>query len=123
MKKILIIEDDKQLASTLKEVFVHMKFDVISLSDANSVIEKINKNKPDLIISDYYLPGLSGLEIMECIRKESDTPDIPVIFLSGSDDEKIKANCLENGAKSFITKPFQLKELISVVNNLLEENC
>ncbi len=121
MKKVIIIEDDRQLGRILKEVFKNLKFDALLLRNAEEFFENAEREKPDLIVTDYLLPGINGIEILIKLRANSEHKKTPVVVLSGIDSTELMDECLAKGAAAFLQKPFKLKTLIKVINDLNPE--
>lgn len=116
-KKILIIEDDRHIAEGLELNLSLQGFEVEIAPDGNTGLEKWHTWRPHLIILDIMLPGIDGLEILKNIRLEDE--HIPILILSAkaTADDKIKG--LSNGVDDYLTKPFNLEELILRVERLL----
>jgi DNA-binding response OmpR family regulator len=109
-KTLLIIEDDKNLQSYLKELFVTEGFSVKSLEDGTKVMDAIEKLNPDLVILDLGLPLIKGESILLQLKK--DWPNLPTIILTGKNNTTDKINAFETGADDYVTKPFVSEELL-----------
>ncbi|MDE6373419.1 MAG: response regulator transcription factor [Clostridia bacterium] len=107
MKKILIIDDDVYIGDMLEEVLSKEGYSVSRAYSGTEALLLLSGNKPDLILLDLMLPGLSGEQVMEKIK------DIPVIVVSAKIDVNDKVNLLLNGAADYVTKPFDTKELLA----------
>jgi len=110
--KVLIVEDDKTLQSALAYNLVKEGYDVRAAFDGAEGLELARREKPDLIILDIMLPGMSGLEVCRILRRES---NVPVIMLTARDKELDKIAGLDLGADDYITKPFGMRELLARV--------
>lgn len=118
MKKILIIEDDEALLQTLTTALELENFKVITVSDGEQGLRMADKEKQDLLLLDWVLPSLSGLEICQQLRARGITT--PIIILSGKKKEEIdKVLGLELGADDYLVKPFSTKELIARIKAVL----
>jgi len=118
MKKILIIEDDEALLQTLTSALELENFKVITASDGEQGLRMADKEKQDLLVLDWVLPSLSGLEICQQLRARGVTT--PIIILSGKKKEEIdKVLGLELGADDYLVKPFSTKELIARIKAVL----
>lgn len=104
MPKILIVEDDKDIVNNLTEYLRDEGFDVDSAGGQNEAINKMDKNKYDLLLVDISLKDGNGFAVCSAARENN---DIPVIFLSASDDEYNIVTGLEIGADDYIVKPFR----------------
>lgn len=108
--RVLFIEDDETLSQVLKLYLEHHACTVDTAMDGLSGIVKATQVKPDIILLDYMLPKVSGLEVCQQIRTFSKAP---ILMVSARSDEDEKIACLEAGADDYITKPFSQKELIA----------
>ncbi|MFQ6108245.1 MAG: response regulator transcription factor [Candidatus Aminicenantales bacterium] len=118
MKKILIIEDDEALLETLASALEVENFMVITATDGERGLSLALEEKPDLLVLDWVVPHLSGLEICRKLRTRG--IKTPIIILSGKKKEEIdKVLGLELGADDFLVKPFGTKEFIARINALL----
>ena len=118
MKKILIVEDDEALLHTLVTALEMENFKVLTATDGEEGFRLACEERVDLIVIDWVLPSLSGLEICKRLREKEMTT--PIIMLSGKKKEEIdKVLGLELGADDYIIKPFGTKEFIARVRALL----
>jgi two-component system alkaline phosphatase synthesis response regulator PhoP len=114
---ILVIEDDKSLRNGLAMNFQLQGFKVVTAADGDEGMKKAFDARPDIIILDIMLPGWSGLDILSELREKS--ADVPVLILSARDRTQDKIEGLEIGADDYVTKPFELKELLARVEAML----
>lgn len=119
--KIVIIDDYEDSCKLLVEV-LSPAYDCFYTTNVNSAIGLIDSIKPDLIILDYRMPGMTGIDICRAVRQNGSGKYIPIIFISGTAavDEKIHA--FENGADDFVSKPFNVKELVLRIRARLLKN-
>ncbi len=115
-QRILIVEDEADLRTTLKFNFKEHGYKVSTAANGRVGLEKARAKKPDLIILDLMLPEMDGLTLMRILRQES---DVPVLMLTARSSEIDKIMGLENGADDYLTKPFSLGELLARVRALL----
>lgn len=110
-KKIVIVDDYEESCKLLAEL-LSATYDCFYTSDSNTAFDLINEKRPDLILLDYKMPGVMGIDVCRMVRESDNTKNIPIIFVSGAAtiDERIQA--FETGADDFISKPFHVKELI-----------
>jgi two-component system alkaline phosphatase synthesis response regulator PhoP len=118
--KILIIEDELALQQTLKLNLELENYHVETCSSGGDAIPQIKKFAPDLILLDIMLPILSGVEIYKKLKELKITT--PVIFLTAKNNVQDKIEGLKLGADDYITKPFDLEELLLRINNVLKRN-
>lgn len=117
--KILVIDDEEHILELLKFNLELSGFDVCVSSEANQAIELIGKEKPDLLLLDWMLPKISGIDILRKIRQDENIHDLPVIMLTAKNMEDDKIQGLNVGADDYITKPFSIKELMARINTIL----
>ena len=110
--RILVVDDEKEIADLVEIYLVSEKFDVIKCYDGDTAIDAIEHEKIDLAILDIMLPGISGLELCRRIRKKE---NYPVIMLTAKDSEVDKVTGLTIGADDYVTKPFLPLELVARV--------
>lgn len=120
LSKVLIIEDELSLQETLRLNLELEGYDVQALSSGTDAIARIRSFSPDLILLDIMLPGMSGTAIYKELNKEN--IHTPVIFLTAKNDVKDKVEGLKLGADDYITKPFDLEELLLRINIVLKRN-
>lgn len=109
--RILIIEDEKGIANFIRDGLVEEYYAVDVASDGSSGLEMALINDYDLLLIDWMLPALSGIEVVKQVRKEK--PEIPIIFLTARDTVQDAVFGLETGANDYIRKPFQFEELLA----------
>lgn len=119
MSRILIVEDELDLANIIKDYLEKELYEVEICSQGDEAIEIFDKFKPSLVILDLMLPGMNGYEICQNIRKKS---TIPILILSAKIDEFDKVKGLDLGADDYITKPFRPRELLARVNAQLRRS-
>lgn len=118
-KKILLIEDDKDIVELLKHYLEKETFALKAAADGFSGVRKAKAENFDLIILDIMLPEMDGLEVCKELRGDPKTEGIPIIMLTAKTEETDKIVGLELGADDYVTKPFSPKELVARVKALL----
>ena len=116
---LLLVDDDPEILTLLQAKFKDEPFDVFTAPEGASALSLIRNKKPDLIVLDVRMPGLSGLEICRFLKADKNTRDIPIIILSARSDEIDRVLGLEFGADDYVTKPFNSQELILRIHNVL----
>lgn len=119
--KIYIVEDEPDLKDALTFNFENEGFKVNSFSDGESCLKEIKRKKPDLVILDLMLPGISGLDVCREIRASDTFNDIAVIMLTAKGEEIDRIVGFELGADDYVTKPFSVRELILRVKVTLKK--
>ena len=117
--KILIIDDEINIVELLKFNLEINGYHVDYSYDGFDGFIKAKEVKPDLILLDWMLPNISGIELLNKIRGDKDLKGIPVIMLTAKNMENDKVEGLEGGADDYITKPFSVKELIARISSVL----
>ena len=120
--KLLLIEDEDSLAYTLKTFFEKKNFNVEIVKDGEDALFQAESMKPDVVLLDWMLPNMSGLEICRQIRTTKDIKKTPIIFLTAKGEEEDKLRGLDIGADDYITKPFSQMELLARINALLRRS-
>nr|WP_314277175.1 response regulator transcription factor [uncultured Peptostreptococcus sp.] len=117
--KILVIDDEKHILELLKFNLKLSGFEVCVSTEAKTVIDLIGIENPDLLILDWMLPSISGVEILKKIRSDKSLDYLPVIMLTAKNMEDDKIEGLNLGADDYITKPFSIKELMARIKTVL----
>lgn len=118
-KKILVVEDEDKIREMVGNYLANEGYAVIEAADGNTAAQIFSKEQPDLVVLDWMLPGMSGLEVCKWVRQVSDTP---VIMLTAKTEEVDKLLGLELGADDYITKPFSLRELAARIKVVLRRS-
>jgi DNA-binding response OmpR family regulator len=116
MTKIMVVEDEENIAATLKYNLVREGYAVTTTGDGRRALELFKQEKPDLVILDLMLPGMNGLDVCRQIRQVS---IVPILMLTAREEELDKILGLELGADDYMTKPFNLREVIARVRAML----
>ena len=120
-KTIHIVEDEPDIRETLAYNLSQEGFKVSEFSDAESFLDKIQKRKPDLLILDLMLPGMSGLDLCKQIRTDKSLQNLAIIMLTAKGEEVDRIIGFELGADDYVTKPFSVRELILRVKVILKK--
>lgn len=115
--RILIVEDSVRLADTLEEALVKENYMVDVASDGRKGYESVVSGIYDLVILDLMLPGMSGYEVLEAIRREGQ--EVPVLILSAKAELEDKILGFQTGADDYVTKPFEIRELLMRIQAIL----
>ncbi len=119
MKKKILVIDDELTMTTLLEFFLSKKYDVMAVNSAEEAEVWLEKNLPDLIISDIQMGEVDGFELLQRIRLRGYTKHTPIIMLSGRSESKEGVKSYKLGAQDYLTKPFNPEELEEVVKKNL----
>lgn len=120
--KILVVEDDLKLQKILGEKIVREGWDLSVALDGEEGLRKVEKNKPDLIVLDLRMPRMSGLEMMESLRKKYEPFEMPVMVLTNYGDDVNVSRVAELKADSFMVKSnYSLNEIIEKIKEILKK--
>lgn len=111
-KTVLVVDDEKPIADILQFNLAKEGYRVVTAYDGDEALEKVEEEKPDLILLDIMLPKRDGMEVVREVRKKYDTP---IIMITAKDSEIDKVLGLELGADDYVTKPFSTRELVARV--------
>ncbi len=120
MAKILIVDDERSIRRTLREILEFEKYEVEEASDGMECLVKVKKTPPDVIILDIKMPKLDGMETLD--RLQLLRPDTPVIMISGHADIETAVECVRKGAFDFVAKPPDLNRLLITIRNALDKS-
>jgi two-component system phosphate regulon response regulator PhoB len=121
-KHVLIVEDEKPIRDLIAFGLRRHGFIVREAADVGAARASIANQRPDLLLVDWMLPDLSGLELTRQLKRDRNTQDIPVIMLTARTDEQDKVSGLEGGADDYVTKPFSPRELLARINAVLRRS-
>ena len=121
MKKLLVVEDEIDLANALKMRFDAAGYSVDIAVDGQQALQKVRDNPPDLIILDLMLPKIDGYKVSRILKFDEKYKDIPIIMLTAKAQEKDKELGFQVGASAYIVKPFDSKDLVEKVKELMAE--
>jgi len=113
LARILLVDDEIEILDALTEHLEGEGYAVTRALDGGEALLKVQNERPDLVLLDLGLPGINGLEVLRRLRR--DHPRIPVVMLTGLDDEALARSTLQMGAVDYIRKPFDLGRLGTVV--------
>jgi DNA-binding response OmpR family regulator len=119
MDEILVVDDDRDVAQTIELALRRRDFRVTLAYSGVEAIKLLRRYKPDLVILDVLMPGMSGLEVCRRLRANESTASLPVIFLTARGQEQDRIDGLRVGADDYLGKPFNLEELILRVRAVL----
>jgi len=118
-RQILIVEDEKPIRDMIAFGLKRAGFEVLEAGDCRTARTRLADRLPDLVLVDWMLPDMSGLELTRALKKDDATRDLPVIMLTARAEEEDKVRGLEGGADDYITKPFSPRELVARINAVL----
>ena len=120
--KIFIIEDETSIIKLVQHNLEKEGFIVSSSENGNEGLKQLKKFEPNLLLLDWMLPDLSGIEICKHIRKDNKFKTLPIIMLTAKGEEEDKIKGLETGVDDYLTKPFSYKELLARIKAVLRRS-
>ncbi len=112
-KRILVVEDEKAIRDMIAFGLRRAGYEVHEAEDCREARARIADARPDLMLVDWMLPDMSGLELTRSLKRAKDTAEIPIIMLTAKSEESDKVGGLEGGADDYVTKPFSPRELLA----------
>lgn len=118
-KRILAVDDETDVVLILKTALQSEGFIVDTAHNGRDALASVKEQKPDLILLDVMMPGMSGFEVMHALKADDSTATIPIIMLTGLSERKKIQEALVGGTNYYIVKPFEMTNLINKVNDVL----
>ena len=118
--RILVVEDDESIARAIELELEHRNFSVRCANDGQAGLEQISEYRPELVVLDIMLPKMDGVGLLGRVRKEGNR--VPVIMLTARDTTLDKVHSLDHGADDYLTKPFEIEELLARIRALLRRS-
>jgi two-component system phosphate regulon response regulator PhoB len=119
---VLVVEDEAALATMLRYNLERQGFRVEEAGDGQEALLRLGETQPDIVLLDWMLPGLSGIEVCRQIRRRPSTRDVPVIMVTARTEEQDAVRGLNTGADDYITKPFNMEALLARMRALLRRS-
>src|ERR687887_1240578 len=117
--KVLVVDDEPQITRVLRTVLTSQGYQVRTASEGEAALTNFTEWRPELVITDLYMPHMDGIELCRRIRAMS---NVPIIVLSVKGEEKTKVEALDSGADDYVTKPFGIDELLARVRAALRRS-
>ena len=117
--RLLLVEDDRALADLLMWHFNREGYDIVRTADGDEALLLAEERTPDLVILDWMIEGVSGIEVCRRLRRRASTSAVPIIMLTARGEETDRIRGLETGADDYVTKPFSPRELLARVGAVL----
>ncbi len=119
--RVLVADDDMEICSLIQTILRRGPYALTICNDAESALALVERSDPfDLIICDFMLPGITGIDLIVHVRANRAWADVPIVMISGFENEAMDARAKRAGANAFLNKPFTLKALRSTVQTLLD---
>ena len=120
--KVLVVDDEAAICEMIRFALEQADMHVDLAANAHEALISISQNKPDILLLDWMMPGISGIELTRRLRKDSYTEDIPIIMLTAKVSEDDKVTGLEAGTDDYVIKPFSPRELIARIRAVLRRS-
>ena len=121
-KSILVVEDEQEIRELLVFTLLRDGYEVVEAETAEVALEKIDNSLPDLILVDWMLPGMDGIDLAKRLRRDELTADLPIVMLTARGEEADKLQSFAGGIDDYITKPFSPRELLARLKALLRRS-
>ena len=118
-KRLLLVEDDASLAELVAFHFERADYDVTRTGDGEEALILVDEVRPDVILLDWMIEGISGIEVCRRLRRRESSSNIPIIMLTARGEESDRIRGLDTGADDYVTKPFSPRELVARVGAVL----
>jgi two-component system phosphate regulon response regulator PhoB len=118
-KRLLLVEDDRALADHITFHFERAGFDLTRTGDGEEALIMADEMKPDIVLLDWMIEGISGIEVCRRLRRREATANVPIVMLTARGEEGDRIRGLETGADDYVTKPFSPRELMARVGAVL----
>jgi CheY-like chemotaxis protein len=120
--RVLVADDDPEICTLIKTILTKGPYEITLCNDAESALVHIQRDEPyDILISDFMLPGISGIELITQVRQNGATSRMPIVMISGHNNYAMDARAKAAGANAFLNKPFTLSQLRTTVHQLLTD--
>lgn len=119
MSKVIVIDDEPFILMMIEDKLKKANIDVTTLRESRNAFEIIKKHKPELIILDWMMPELSGIELCKMIKADPDVKDIPVFMLTAKGQDSDEQQGIQCGVSRYITKPFSPRSLLEMVQEII----
>jgi two-component system phosphate regulon response regulator PhoB len=120
--RVLVVDDEAAIRDMIRFALERANMEVLAAADAQEALLRISESRPDIILMDWMMPNVSGLELTRRLRKDSYTEDIPIIMLTARVTEDDKVAGLEAGTDDYVIKPFSPRELLARIRAVLRRS-
>ena len=117
-RKILAVDDEKHICRLVQVNLERQGYEVVTANDGKEALEKVQTERPDLVVLDVMMPYMDGFEVLQTLRRNPETRDIPVIMLTAKAQDADVFKGWQSGVDCYLTKPFNPMELIAFVKRI-----
>ena len=118
--RVLVVDDDRQMGTYCDAILSRAGMVVEATTEADTVIERVRRFKPDLVLMDLYLPGIDGMTLTAQLRQLAEAVVLPIVFLSGEQSEEARFQAIQVGGDDFLTKPIRPRHLVAAVRSRIK---
>jgi two-component system, OmpR family, alkaline phosphatase synthesis response regulator PhoP len=119
-KKILAVDDEKHIVRLVQVNLERAGYEVVTANDGKEALSKVESEKPDLLVLDVMMPYMDGFEVLQSLRRNPETRDIPVIMLTAKAQDADVFKGWQSGVDCYLTKPFNPMELLAFVKRIFQ---
>lgn len=123
MPRVFVLDDDPAMVEAVMAVLGHDGFDVDGASDAAAALRAVLRNPPEVLVLDVNMPGLTGWEVCDILRRQPATAELPVLFLTGRGEVADRITAMQVGGSDHLTKPFRAEDLRARVRALTDRTA
>ena len=118
--KILVVDDLQSELDVISQYLSEEGYTIVTASNGAEALERVGKDKPDAIVTDWMMPEMGGLDLARKLRKNDDTKDIPVVACTAKDRDVDRMWAIKQGIEAYVTKPFTKQELLSTLRAVMK---
>ncbi|MHB0912852.1 MAG: response regulator transcription factor [Armatimonadota bacterium] len=119
-RKILAVDDEKHIVRLVQVNLERQGYEVVTANDGKEALQKVEEEKPDLLVLDVMMPYMDGFEVLQTLRRNPETANIPVVMLTAKAQDADVFRGWQSGVDAYLTKPFNPMELISFVKRIFK---
>jgi len=118
---VLLVDDNEEFLLLMKRKLA-THYNILTATNGNAALEAVKSKDIDLMVTDYMMPGMNGIELCKTIKQDISTSHIPVLMLTAKSSVEDQVKCFNAGVNGYLTKPFEIKMLYARIDNLMKSN-
>ncbi|MDR5640285.1 MULTISPECIES: PleD family two-component system response regulator [unclassified Thermosynechococcus] len=119
MTTVLVVEDTPSEMALITSLLQESGYTVIAATDAKEALEKVTQYKPDVVVTDVVMPGMSGFELCRSLKKNPETEKLPIVVCTSKNQELDRLWAMKQGADAYVTKPFSREDLLRALKSVV----
>ncbi|WJI24065.1 response regulator [Thermosynechococcus sp. B0] len=119
MTTVLVVEDTPSEMALITSFLKDSGYNVIAATDAKEALEKVTQYKPDVVVTDVVMPGMSGFELCRSLKKNPETEKLPIVVCTSKNQELDRLWAMKQGADAYVTKPFSREDLLRALKSVV----